>query len=268
MKNQNKIINNDLKTLLEKFSNTDVIPTIEQNYARESIVNIPLNEIEDNQFLKKARISESNLSEYKEYILDNGFIRPLVVRHVKDHYEIVIGRRLFIACKILKIKEIPVIIANFNDEETLLVLLVDTLEQKSYNVVEVAYLINNLRNSFNYKNKDLSKLLKQSTSQVSNILQLLNLPREILKDVVNEKLSYGHAKAISRLSESEAINIKNEIYKNKLSVRETEDLVRSKTKNDDLKVSLKKNKIVITSQNERLLEDLYHKILDLDIKDK
>ena len=104
MKNQNKIINNDLKTLLEKFSNTDVIPTIEQNYARESIVNIPLNEIEDNQFLKKARISESNLSEYKEYILDNGFIRPLVVRHVKDHYEIVIGRRLFIACKILKIK--------------------------------------------------------------------------------------------------------------------------------------------------------------------
>ena len=137
MKNQNKIINNDLKTLLEKFSNTDVIPTIEQNYARESIVNIPLNEIEDNQFLKKARISESNLSEYKEYILDNGFIRPLVVRHVKDHYEIVIGRRLFIACKILKIKEIPVIIANFNDEETLLVLLADTLEQKSYNVVEV-----------------------------------------------------------------------------------------------------------------------------------
>ncbi len=263
MKNQNRIINKSLKNLLEKFSNTDVIPTIEQNYAHESIINLPLKLIEDNLYLKKARISENNLREYEESIKENGIIRPLVVRKIKDHYEIVIGRRLFIACKILNIEEIPVIVVNFSDEETLLVLLADTLEQRSYNVVEVAYLIRNLRDTFNYTNKELSNLLKQSTSQVSNILQLLNLPKEILKDVVNNKLSYGHAKAISRLENDKAILIRNEILKNKLSVRQTELLVNNLNyKNKNFKINIINNKIIIEFKNQEELNKFYNKIIN------
>jgi len=152
----------------------------------------------------------------------------------------------------------------------LLVLLADTLEQRSYNVVEVAYLIRNLRDTFNYTNKELSNLLKQSTSQVSNILQLLNLPKEILKDVVNNKLSYGHAKAInghakaiSRLENDKAILIRNEILKNKLSVRQTELLVNNLNyKNKNFKINIINNKIIIEFKNQEELNKFYNKIIN------
>ncbi len=245
MKNET-ILNKDLKNLIERFQDTDVIPAIEQNYARERVEHVELNLIDDNQFIKKAKISEKNLKEYEENIQENGLLRPLIIRKVKDRYEIVIGRRLFIACKKLKLHDIPVIIENFNDEETLLILLADTLEQRSYNIIEVAYLLLYLKNNFKYKNKDLAKLIRSSESQVSNILQLLNLPKEILRDIVNNKLSYGHAKAISRLNNEEAIKLTSEIYQKNLSVREVEEKVTNLSKKiENRRVFYRNKKITI-----------------------
>ena len=245
MKN-NQILNKDLKTLIEKFKDTDVIPTIEKNYSLEQVKYVPLNLIDDNQFIKKAKIAEKNLKEYEENVKENGLIRPLIIRKVSDRYEIVIGRRLFIACKKLDFKQVSVIIENFDDEETLLILLADTLEQRSYNVIEVAYILKNLKDKFNYRNKDLAKLLKKSPGQISNILQLLNLPKEILRDIVNNKLSYGHAKAISRLNNEEAIKLTSEIYQKNLSVREVEDKVTNLSKKiENRRVFYRNKKITI-----------------------
>lgn len=263
MKN-NQILNKDLKTLIEKFKDTDVIPTIEKNYSLEQVKYVPLNLIDDNQFIKKAKIAEKNLKEYEENVKENGLIRPLIIRKVSDRYEIVIGRRLFIACKKLDFKQVSVIIENFDDEETLLILLADTLEQRSYNVIEVAYILKNLKDKFNYRNKDLAKLLKKSPGQISNILQLLNLPKEILRDIVNNKLTYGHAKAISRLDNEEALKMTKLIYEEKLNVREIEDLVNKKEKiSKNCKIFTKNNEIIILTDSKEEQEILLDKINQL-----
>ena len=266
MKNKETLINNSLKSLLEKFSNTSVIPTIEENYARESVKFIKLSQIEDNMFIKKAKISEANLKEYVSNVKDNGLIRPLVIRPIQgeQNYEIVIGRRIFIACKKLKMAEIPAIIQDFTDEQTLLILLADTLEQRSYNIIEVAYLLKHLSKNFHYKNKTLATLIKKSPSQVSNILQLLNLPKEILRDVVNNKLSYGHVKAISRLSNADALEVVNEIYDKNLTVRETEHLVQLREKRGDFnKVIVHNNKVSVTLKTDDEANLLAKKIKQL-----
>ena len=266
MKNKETLINNSLKSLLEKFSNTSVIPTIEENYARESVKFIKLSQIEDNMFIRKAKISEANLKEYISMVKENGLIRPLVIRPLQNtnQYEIVIGRRIFIACKKLNITEIPAIIQNFTDEQTLLILLADTLEQRSYNIIEVAFLMKYLKKNFHYQNKTLATLIKKSPSQVSNILQLLNLPKEILRDIVNNKLSYGHAKAISRLQNEAAIEIVNEIYSKDLTVRETERLVQVREKRGEFnRVIVKNNKISITLDSNEEAKELSKKIKQL-----
>ena len=262
-----KIINTNLRDLIEKSWSTDVIPTIEQNYAKESIKYIDVDLIDDSQFIKSARISEHNVTEIEDNIKVNGLKRPLLVRPIKNRYEIVIGRRIFVACRLLKMEQIPVVVQNYNDEETLLILLADTLEQRSSNIIEVAYIMKNLSTKFNYKNVDLARLIKKSKAQVSNILKLLSLPKEILRDIVNSKLSYGHAKAISRLSPEDALVARKEIYANGFTVRETEAYVQNLIKKVEIcRVFTRKKGIYIKLDDEKKVKKILPEIKKL-VKD-
>ncbi|MFA6754918.1 MAG: ParB/RepB/Spo0J family partition protein [Bacilli bacterium] len=271
MSENNKIIKSNLKTLLKRYSKTDVVSNIEKNYSQDQIKLINLNDIFDSSFLKNVIIPKQKIDEMETSVKENGIITPLIVREISPNkYEIVKGRKRYYALKRLKKYDTPCIIKEFSDEETLIILLLSEKDLKDSDVVEIAYLCDILKKKFNYKNKDLGELLKQSPSQVSNILQLLNLNKIILNDISRKRLSYGQAKAISRLSDVDLKIALEQIYKNNLSVRDTEKLVSNLTNKTpkEGELIIKDNDVILRFSNSELRDKSLKRINKLIKKKK
>lgn len=239
-----KIVKTNLKTLLKRYSKSDAFRNLEAGYLQDSIHKIPLDEIQDSRFLKKIVINIDELDEYKK-IVERGSYSPALVRIIDNNkYEIVHGRKIFFAALELNLKTIDCLVKNYSDEETLLIISAYVRSLKGNHVIEEAFLCKELKNGFNYKNKELSTLFKQSPSQISNIMKICDLDSRIIKLISKGTISYGHAKAFSRLQKNQIDYIVNEILTRKLSVRETERLVNSLTNEKQINDNL-----VVTKQN-------------------
>lgn len=238
MKND-KILKNNLSTLLKKFSKGNVIAEMEKEYQSYHYNNIDPSLIDDNSFLKKAKIPEKSLRFLGDAIGEEGLITPLLVRPKKDHYEIILGRKRLLVAKLLKLKSVPVVIQDISNEEMLFMLIADMRDRKDRNIVEMALLYQQLTKNYGFSQTSVCEFTHQSRPQINNIMRILNLSDSILFDISIGKLSYGHAKAISSLPESVVSDIVKKIYVDNLSVRETEALVRrnKKLNNDDKIVS-------------------------------
>lgn len=226
MKNDSKILKNSLKNLVIRFGREDFVSAILKNSPKEDIKNITLKDISDNHYLKKAKLDDVKITQAKKIIKESGFFDPIIVRAYQGKYEVVIGRVKYIAAKELKLETIPVVVIQLNEEESLLCMLKEISERKTMNIYELALICSHLKKDYDYKNKELADFLNQSSSQISNLLQILSLPEEVLVDISTNRLSYGHAKAICRLSPDEVIKMVKKIQDEHLSVRQTEALVR------------------------------------------
>lgn len=263
------IIKKSLKELIEIFSKDDVIFNIEKNYHKENIKYLSCDEIIDNKFIKTARIDKETIETIEKSIITNGLYNPLIVRESKTlgKYEVIIGRKRWIASKKLNKQEIPVVVKNYTDEEVLLILLCDSRENKNFNPIELALIIDKLNKSFHYKKKDIAEILHESTSQISNYVALLKMPKEIIYEVSTNKLSFGHARAIARLNEKEMKTVLKKIYQYNLSVRDTEDLVYNMKSKDSFIVKKKyairrndKNTILIKLNNDYDIVEIIDKL--------
>lgn len=263
------IIKKSLKELIEIFSKDDVIFNIEKNYHKENIKYLSCDEIIDNKFIKTARIDKETIETIEKSIITNGLYNPLIVRESKTlgKYEVIIGRKRWIASKKLNKQEIPVVVKNYTDEEVLLILLCDSRENKNFNPIELALIIDKLNKSFHYKKKDIAEILHESTSQISNYVALLKMPKEIIYEVSTNKLSFGHARAIARLNEKEMKTVLKKIYQYNLSVRDTEYLVYNMKSKDSFIVKKKyairrndKNTILIKFNNDYDIVEIIDKL--------
>lgn len=263
------IIKKSLKELIEIFSKDDVIFNIEKNYHKENIKYLSCDEIIDNKFIKTARIDKETIETIEKSIITNGLYNPLIVRESKTlgKYEVIIGRKRWIASKKLNKQEIPVVVKNYTDEEVLLILLCDSRENKNFNPIELALIIDKLNKCFHYKKKDIAEILHESTSQISNYVALLKMPKEIIYEVSTNKLSFGHARAIARLNEKEMKTVLKKIYQYNLSVRDTEDLVYNMKSKDSFIVKKKyairrndKNTILIKFNNDYDIVEIIDKL--------
>lgn len=267
--NKKMTIQTDLKTLIEKFSKNDVISDIDKNYQKENVKYLSCDDIVDNSFIKDAKIDKDTIKGIEKSIIERGIYNPLIVRETKKgKYEVIIGRKRWIASKKLDYKKIPVIVKNYDDQETLLILLCDARENKNFNPIEIAFVIRHLADDFGYKKKVIADIMHVSSGQVSNYLSLLGMPKDIIYDISTNKLSFGHAKAISRLKEKDIKSIVKKIYDYSLSVRDTEKLAFNlEDKNLRIKkeyVIRKKNKsIIIKINSESDFNKIYKKINDL-----
>ena len=221
-----KIVKTNLKTLLKRYSRSDALKNLEAGYLQETIHKIPVVDINDSRFLKDISFNVDELDEYKN-VVEGGLYSPILVRPIDNKYEIIFGRELFYAALKNEISTIDCLIKNYSDEETLLIMSLYIKGKKGNHVVEEACLCNELKKYFNYKNKELCTLFKQSPAQISNIIKLTDLDHKILKMISNGEVSYGHAKAFSRLNKEQIDYVVNEILSKNLSVRETERLVFS-----------------------------------------
>ena len=225
---KDRVLNNTLGGLIKKFSENDVIATLEKEYSSRPSRQIPTRQIDDTSFVKNVKIPAETVQRFAQQLIKNGVYSPLVVRPKRSHYELILGRKRYQGGRKAGLTEFPCVIVKASDEEVLLMLLADTRDQREANVVEMALICRELNERYGYTQETLAKLSHQSRSQITNTMRILRLPDAVLDDICLGKLSYGHGKAIASLSQDDITEIVKTIYEKKLSVRETERLVKDR----------------------------------------
>ncbi len=277
MKKDNEpILKKSLSTLLKRFSNTDIVSTLEKDYSESVNGQIKLSLIKDNHILKRARINEEYVKEAMEDISQKGITSPLFVIKIDDYYEIVLSRTVYIAALKLNLEYVPVSILHMSEEEMLVMLASYLRDQKKSSIVELSLVLNTLQKKYKYTQKDIAVLMKQSRSQITNIMRLKKMPQYILNDLANNKLSFGHARAISTLEREKMDEIVQRIYNENLSVRDVEKIVaREKgrssyleeeealSKKFDCESNISSQRVVLTFDDPKKQEEFLKKIKDL-----
>lgn len=203
---------------------------------------LKINDVEPNKNQPRKNFNEDSLMELSESIKLHGIVQPLVVTKQKGYYEIIAGERRWRAAKMAGLKEIPVVIKDYSPQEVMEVALIENIQREDLNPVEEAKAYQGLIREYNLKQDEVAEKVSKSRTAITNSLRLLKLDERVLDMLVEENISSGHARTLLGLSDKEEqVKIANKIFDEKLSVRETEKLIRNmnnppkKTKKKELK---------------------------------
>lgn len=194
-----------------------------------NVTNIPIGNIESNPFQPRDSMEETSLSELAESIKALGIIQPLTVRSLGyDRYQLIAGERRLLAAKKAGMKEVPAFIRIANDQEMLEMALVENIQRKDLNPIQIAIGFQRLTEECNLTQEQLSQRIGKNRTTISNFIRLLKLPPEIQVAIRNETITMGHARALINIGHVDhQLNMLRMIMEKNLSVREVEDLVRN-----------------------------------------
>ena len=221
---------------------------------KTSITKLSINNISRNKFQPRKVFNKVNLEELTISIKERGVIQPIIVRPDKDSsekYEIIAGERRWLASQNAGLHEIPAVILNVNDEKSLEFAIIENVQRQDLNAIEEAQGYQRLIDEFSYNQEKLAKFIGKSRSHIANCLRLLNLPKEVIAFVEKEQISAGHARSLIGLPNAQLIAKK--IADNKLSVRQSEKLVKALRNKKNLKVVPSKDSNILNL--ERSLEN-------------
>ena len=221
---------------------------------KTSITKLSINNISRNKFQPRKVFNKDNLEELTISIKERGVIQPIIVRPDKDSsekYEIIAGERRWLASQNAGLHEIPAVILNVNDEKSLEFAIIENVQRQDLNSIEEAQGYQRLIDEFSYNQEKLAKFIGKSRSHIANCLRLLNLPKEVIAFVEKEQISAGHARSLIGLPNAQLIAKK--IADNKLSVRQSEKLVKALRNKKNLKVVPSKDSNILNL--ERSLEN-------------
>ena len=203
-----------------------------------------------NKFQPRRQFAKESLEELTNSIKEQGVIQPIVVRPNKSSegkYEIIAGERRWLAAQNAGLHEIPVVILNVDDVKSLEFAIVENVQRQDLNPIEEARGYQRLIEDFNYNQEKLSKFIGKSRSYIANSLRLLSLPQEVHLMVEQGNLSAGHARSLIGLNNS--VDIARKIIQKKLSVRQSEILVRQ-FRDKKFKLISKKDSNVLAVQKD------------------
>lgn len=213
-----------------------------------------IDEIEPNRLQPRKNFDEDALQELSESIKQFGLIQPIVVKNKGEYYEIVAGERRWRAARIAGLKEVPVIIKEYNDKESMEIAIVENLQREDLNPIEEAQAYQKLIEEFGLKQDEAAQRVSKSRTAVTNALRLLKLDERVQQMVIDEMISGGHARALLAIEDKEEqYSMAMLIFDSKMSVRETEKLVRGHLKKEEEKKEEKKEDF---SQ----METIYHQL--------
>lgn len=218
-----------LDLLIPNNANIKTEEKTDENSTQEKAeVFVKLSQVEPNKSQPRKNFNEDSLIELSESIKQFGIIQPLLVQKKEDYYEIIAGERRWRAAKLAGLKEIPVIIREYSDEERMEIALIENLQREDLNPVEEALAYKSLIKEYNLKQDEIAEKVSKSRTAVTNSMRLLNLPEEVQNMIVDEMISSGHGRALLAIEDEKTqITIANKIFEEKLSVRETERLVKA-----------------------------------------
>ncbi len=189
--------------------------------------NISISSLIRNKYQPRKKFDEVSLEELTNSIRERGIIQPIIVRPSLDEdgkFEIIAGERRWQAAQYAGLHEVPVIVIKVDNLKSLEFAIVENVQRKDLNPIEEAEGYKRLIDEFSYDQDKVSKFIGKSRAHISNCLRLLTLPQEIIDLIIEEKLSQGHAKILVGLDN--ALLLAKKIISKKLSVRQTESLVR------------------------------------------
>ena len=226
---------------------------VEKTIKKEEVM-VKITEVEPNREQPRKNFNEDALLELADSIKQFGIIQPLVVQKQENCYEIIAGERRWRAAKLAGLKEVPVIIKNYTEQERVEIALIENIQREDLNPIEEAMAFRRLLTEFELKQDELAERVSKSRTAVANSMRLLKLDERVQQMVVDEKISTGHARALLAVENKEQqYNLANKIFDEKLSVRETERLMKNLQKE-------KKDKKDHKTENEFIYKGIEEKI--------
>ena len=194
----------------------------------DGAVMMNITKVEPNREQPRKKFDEDALLELSESIKQFGVLQPLLVQERDDYYEIIAGERRWRAAKIAGLKEVPVIIKKLTEQQIMEISLIENIQREDLNPIEEAQAYKRLLTEFNLKQDEVAERVSKSRTAVTNAMRLLKLDDRVQQMVIDEMLTTGHARALLGINDIEKQYVTaQKIFDEKLSVRDTEKLVKS-----------------------------------------
>ena len=204
--------------------NAERVANGSSNVSGEGYTAIAISDIHPNPAQPRRHFSEDSLEELAQSLKRHGLIQPILVRPHGQGYQIVAGERRWRAAQRAQLHQVKAIIRDLSDEETLEIALIENIQRQDLNPIEEAEAYRKLCTDFGHSQNELAAIVEKSRSHVANMMRLLELPTLVRELVIEGKLSMGHARAL--LPSEDAVRLAAVVVKQKLSVRQTEALVK------------------------------------------
>ncbi|MCI8639184.1 MAG: ParB/RepB/Spo0J family partition protein [Coprococcus sp.] len=213
-----------------------------------------INDVEPNRDQPRKNFEEDALLELSDSIKQFGILQPLIVQKRDDYHEIIAGERRWRAAKLAGLKEVPVIVKEYTKQEIVEISLIENIQRENLNPIEEAMAFKRLLTEFNLKQDEVAERVSKSRTAVTNSMRLLKLSERVQQMIIDDMISTGHARALLAIDDEEQqYTLATKIFDEKLSVRETEKLVK------DIKTP-KPEKVKPEKKNIFIYEDLEEKM--------
>ena len=233
-----------------------------EDSAKETLVKITM--VEPNREQPRKNFDEDALQELADSIKQFGLLQPILVQDRKTYYEIIAGERRWRAAKLAGLKEVPVIIRDYTDQEIVEISLIENIQREDLNPREEAQAYKKLLTEFNLKQDEVAERVSKSRTAVTNSMRLLKLCDEVQQMIIDDMISTGHARALISIEDPEQqYMIAQRVFDEKLSVREVEKLVKDLNKPQKPKKEIIEDKsldIIYQDIEEKLKQSLGTKV--------
>ena len=217
---------------------------------------VKITKVEPNREQPRKNFDEDALQELADSIKQYGIVEPLIVQDRKTHYEIIAGERRWRAAKLAGLKEVPVIVRNYTEQEIVEISLIENIQREDLNPIEEAQAYKRLLTEFNLKQDEVAERVSKSRTAVTNSMRLLKLCEEVQQMIIDDMITTGHARALISIEDPEQqYTIAQKVFDEKLSVRDVEKLVKSLNKPEKAKKEVVEDKAL-----EAIYQDLEEKL--------
>ena len=213
----------------EKKQPVKVVEKVVEKIVEKPVeMKMKITEVEPNREQPRKNFDEDALLELAESIKQFGVLQPLLVQKKDDYYEIIAGERRWRAAKLAGIKEVPIIVKDYTDQEIVEISLIENIQRENLNPIEEAMAFKRLLQEFQLKQDEVAERVSKSRTAVTNSMRLLKLSPRVQQMIIDDMISTGHARALLAIDDEEQqFILANKIFDEKLSVRETEKLVKA-----------------------------------------
>ncbi len=265
METKRKALGKGLEQLFsnEAFTFDELEKTIVEDTKKEDVKEINLDELRSNPYQPRKVFDEEKLNELTDSIKEFGIFEPIIVKKSIKGYEIVAGERRSLAAKKAGLKTVPAIVRDFTDDEMMTIALLENIQRENLNVIEEANAYKNMLDTMNLTQEELARKLGKSRSHVTNILGILKLPRKVQDLVLSNKITMGHARALSKLNdEAEIFDMASRIVNENMSVRTLEDEIN----NNGLEKKVPIKKTIVKDKGHMMVQNVMREKIGTMVK--
>lgn len=227
--------------------------TVVKTVVKKEEIKLKITEVEPNRDQPRKKFDEDALLELADSIKQFGVLQPLIVQKREGYYEIIAGERRWRAAKMAGLKEIPVIIKDFTDQQIVEISLIENIQRENLNPIEEAIAFKRLLTEFHLKQDEVAERVSKSRTAVTNSMRLLKLDERVQQMLIDDMISTGHARALLAVEDNELqYKLAQKVFDEKLSVRDIEKLMKSFSKEAKREKTENKNQFIYQDLEEKM----------------